>query len=82
MLNLTPEVCALRHLSINTEKTFTYWLFHDGSFLKAPRFRAIPPEKKIASWEFSIFVCKKIPISRPLCLSFLYETDEHSNKHS
>jgi len=33
-IRLMRETCALRHLSINTEKTYTYWLGRYGLFLK------------------------------------------------
>jgi hypothetical protein len=33
------EVCALRHLSINTEKTYTHWLGGYGFFLKDPKYK-------------------------------------------
>ncbi len=44
------EVCALRHLSINTEKTYTYWLARYGSFLKESKLGAIPAEKKMEAF--------------------------------
>ena len=33
------ELCVLRHLSINTEKTYTHWLGRYGLFLKDPQLR-------------------------------------------
>ena len=41
------EVCALRHLSINTEKTYTHRLGRYAAFLKNPEFKTLPTEKKI-----------------------------------
>jgi hypothetical protein len=44
------EVCALRHLSINTEKTYTHWLGRYGSFLKDPKLKTLTSEKKIEAF--------------------------------
>jgi hypothetical protein len=35
------EVCALRHLAINTGKTYTHWLGRYGSFLKDPKLKTL-----------------------------------------
>lgn len=32
-ITLVREICMLRHLSINTEKTYTHWLKRYGAFL-------------------------------------------------
>src|SRR5664279_1144885 len=47
---LMREVCALRHLSINTEKSYTHWLVRYGSFLKEPMLKLLTTEKKIETF--------------------------------
>jgi hypothetical protein len=42
---LMRQVCALKHLSINTEKSYIHWLGRYGSFLKA-----LTAEKKIEAF--------------------------------
>jgi len=44
------EVCALRHLSINTEKSYTHWIARYGSFLKDPRLKPLSTEGKIEAF--------------------------------
>jgi hypothetical protein len=44
------EVCALRHLSINTEKSYIHWLGRYGSFLRDPKLKSLTPEKQIKSF--------------------------------
>ena len=44
------EVCALRHLSINTEKSYTHWLVRYGSFLKDPKLKLLTTEMKIEAF--------------------------------
>ena len=47
---LMREVCALKHLSINTEKTYIHWLGRYGSFLRNPKLKALAPEKKMEAF--------------------------------
>ena len=47
---LMREVCALRHLSINTEKSYAHWLGRYGSFLKDPKLKTLRPETKIEAF--------------------------------
>ena len=49
-IRLLREACALRHLSINTENTYTHWLGRYGAFLKDPRFKNLTTEKKMAGF--------------------------------
>jgi len=49
-IRLMREVCALRHLSINTEKSYTHWLGRYGSFLKDPKLKALTPERKMEAF--------------------------------
>ena len=44
------EVCALRHLSINTEKSYIHWLVRYGSFLKDPKLKLRTTEMKIEAF--------------------------------
>jgi integron integrase len=44
------EVCALKHLSINTEKTYTHWLGRYGTFLRDPKLKSLTTEKKIEAF--------------------------------
>ena len=44
------EYCALRHFSLQTEKTYVHWLGRYGAFLKAPKLRALPSEKKMEAF--------------------------------
>jgi hypothetical protein len=46
-IRLMRDVCALRHLSINTEKTYTHWLGQFGLFLKHSKLKATTPELKM-----------------------------------
>jgi hypothetical protein len=43
-MHLIGEVCTLRHLSINTEKTYCHWLGRFGLFLKDKKLQALTPE--------------------------------------
>ena len=49
-IRLLREACALRHLSINTENTYTHWLGRYSAFLKEPRFKNLTTEKKLAGF--------------------------------
>jgi site-specific recombinase XerD len=44
------ETCALRHLSINTEKTYTHWLGRYGLFLKGKFAEPMTTEQKIETF--------------------------------
>jgi site-specific recombinase XerD len=44
------ELCALRHLSLNTEKSYVHWLGRYGLFLKDPKFRNLTPERKMEAF--------------------------------
>ena len=44
------EVCALRHLSINTEKSYIHWLGRYGFFLKDPKLTLLTAEKKMEAF--------------------------------
>ena len=44
------EHCALRHLSINTEKAYTHWLGRYGGFLKNPKLNSLSSERKIEAF--------------------------------
>ena len=41
VMRLIREVCAVRHLSINTESTSTHWIARYGSFLKDPKLKVL-----------------------------------------
>ena len=47
---LMREVCALQHLSINTEKSYIHWLVRYGSFLKDPKLKLLTTEMKIEAF--------------------------------
>ncbi len=40
----------LRHLSLNTEKTYVYWLGRYGQFLKKMPGAQLPPERKMEAF--------------------------------
>jgi hypothetical protein len=40
-ITLVREICKARHLSINTDKTHTYWLTCYGVFLKQPKLKSL-----------------------------------------
>jgi hypothetical protein len=44
------ELCALRHLSINTEKAYTHWLGRYGTFLKDPDLHLLSSEQKMEAF--------------------------------
>jgi len=44
------ELCALRHLSLNTEKSYVHWLGRYAAFLKDPKFRSLPSERKMEAF--------------------------------
>ena len=44
------ELCVLRHLSINTEKSYTHWLVRYGAFLKDPKLKNLAPEQKMEAF--------------------------------
>jgi len=47
---LLREACAIRHLSLNTEKTYAYWLERYCAFLKIPNLKVLSSEKKIEAY--------------------------------
>ena len=47
---LMREACALRHLSLNTEKTYTHWLVRYAAFLKDPKLKSLTTELKIEAF--------------------------------
>ena len=49
-LRLVRETCALRHLSINTEKTYIHWIGRYASFLKQKRGESLTPEQKMEAF--------------------------------
>ena len=49
-ISLMRETCVLRHLSINTEKTYTHWLGRYGSFLKEAPVQSLASEKKMEAF--------------------------------
>ena len=46
-LRLVKETCALRHLSINTEKTYIHWIGRYASFLRQNPSESLSPEQKM-----------------------------------
>ena len=44
------EYCALRHFSLQTEKSYVHWLGRYGAFLKDPKLRDLPSEKKMEAF--------------------------------
>ena len=44
------EVCALRHLSLNTEKTYIHWLGRYAWFLKDPTLKDLSTEQKMEAY--------------------------------
>src|SRR5512140_282751 len=56
-IRLVRETCMLRHLSINTEKTYTHWLGRYGSFLRAqPSAEFLTSERKIEAFLTSLAI--------------------------
>ena len=49
-IRLTRETCGLRHLSFNTEKTYTHWIGRYGIFLKDPKFQTMTSEQKMEAF--------------------------------
>src|SRR5689334_20200768 len=49
-IRLIREVCALRHLSLNTEKSYCHWLCRFGSFLKDQKLKTMKPETKMEAF--------------------------------
>ena len=49
-IRLVREVCARRHFSINTEKTYIYWLGRYGVFLKDPKLKMLTSEGKMEAF--------------------------------
>ena len=47
---LMREACALRHLSLSTEKTYTHWLLRYAAFLKDPKLKSLTTELKIETF--------------------------------
>jgi integron integrase len=46
-IHLVRETCVLRHLSLNTEKTYIHWLDRYGRFLKDPKLSPLTTERKM-----------------------------------
>src|SRR5712671_4608387 len=44
------ELCARRHLSLNTEKSYIHWLGRYGSFLKDSKLKDVTPESKMEAF--------------------------------
>src|SRR5579859_6127564 len=44
------DLCARRHLSLNTEKSYVHWLGRYGSFPKDPRHKDRTPEQKMEAF--------------------------------
>ena len=47
---LTRTVCKRKHLSINTEKSYTHWVRHYGLFLQHRKGLENLPERKMESF--------------------------------
>ncbi len=47
---LVRETCALRHFSLKTEKTYTYWVGRYGSFLKDQQVTGWTTEQKVEAF--------------------------------
>ena len=50
VIHLAKEICALRHLSLSTEKTYLHWIGRYASFLKQHRDPSLGPEQKMAAF--------------------------------
>jgi site-specific recombinase XerD len=46
-VRLVREACAVRYLSVSTEKTYTHWLGLYGTFLKDPKLKTLTSERKL-----------------------------------
>jgi len=49
-IRLMREACALRHLSVNTTKSYTHWLTRYGWFLKKFKGKDLSPEQKMEAY--------------------------------
>ena len=49
-IHLVRETCALRHLSLNTEKTYVHWLGRYGLFLDDPKIKDLTTERKMETF--------------------------------
>ena len=49
-IRLMREACALRHFSINTERTYIHWLGRYGLFLKDQHAKPMTTEQKIETF--------------------------------
>ena len=63
------EVCALRHLSINTEKSYLHWLGRYGSFLMDPKLKTLTAEKKMEAFLTRLAITGVSASSSPMFLS-------------
>ena len=61
------RVCLLRHLSLNTEKTYTNWLDHYGSFPKDPKLKTLTPEQKNETFLTRLAIAEGYIHGMPLC---------------
>jgi len=53
-LRQVKETCALRHLSINTEKTYLHWIGRYATFLKQKPHDSLPTERKMEAFLTSL----------------------------
>jgi hypothetical protein len=49
-VRLVREACAVRYLSVSTEKTYTHWLGRYGTFLKDPKLKTLTSERKLETF--------------------------------
>ena len=49
-IHLVREACAIRHLSLKTEKSYTHWLRHYGLFLRDPGLKSQTTERKMEAF--------------------------------
>ena len=50
-IRLLKETCALQHIALKTEKSYTHWLVRYASFLKGPKPKVLPqPNEKIEAF--------------------------------
>jgi len=49
-IGLLRETCALKHFSLNTEKTYVHWLQRYGKFLKDPKHKNLLTEQKLETF--------------------------------
>jgi site-specific recombinase XerD len=49
-IRLVQEACAVQHLSINTQKSYTHWLARYGAFLRDPKLKTLTTEVKMEAF--------------------------------